>query len=46
MKGHERNYYFMELLDTTSALNQMDELELIDGVLSVGKSHKKHKKIG
>ena len=45
MRGHERSYDFLELVDCATLLNRLAAMDLSSGIVGVGKTHKKHKNI-
>ena len=45
MRGHERSYDLAELVDCATNLNRLAAMDLAEGMMGVGKSHKKHSNI-
>ncbi len=42
MNGHERSYDIAELVDCATQLNRLAAMDLRDGIVGAGRSHKKH----
>src|SRR5450759_4435948 len=45
MQGHERSYDISELVDCATSLNRLAALDTTNGLVGIGKSHKKHSNI-
>ena len=45
MKGHERSYDLAELVECATNLNRLGAMEVSQGLVGAGKSHKKHSMI-
>ncbi|CAM6104175.1 unnamed protein product [Calypogeia fissa] len=45
MRGHERSYDISELVDYATSLNRLAALETTNGLVGIGKTHKKHSNI-
>ncbi|CAM6101774.1 unnamed protein product [Calypogeia fissa] len=45
MRGHERSYDISKLVDCATSLNRLAALDTTNGLVGIGKTHKKHSNI-